>query len=670
MAEMCARAGRRALRPAARRAGWAAAGALAALGLAGLAGTVPASAQAAGPACGTPVVTGTTATVTCHYTGGAQYWTAPGNTPATFTVYGAQGGGQAGGLGARVTATLQVTAGTVYQVNVGQAGQVNAGAFGGGAAGGSGNHPGYGGGGASDVRSPAADGSYPLADRLLVAGGGGGAGAAGESCSETGSCSGVGSGAGGPADNGGASGGGALDPGCAIGDLGGGGGGGAGTLSGAGSGGGGGGTPPVDICGAVGGNGGSPGSSGGGSGGSGAAYATSDGSYSAGGGGGGGGYYGGGGGGSSAVDAYSYGGGGGGGGGSSYPSTAAITDGVSAPDDAPNGEVIITYPVAGPPSSLTAVGSGGGIVELAWDAPIGDQCPNTRYDIYDGTSPGGENYSSPVTPVSEAPTFYQNGVPVSYGAEVTVSAGTTYYFTVESVCNGINSQPSNEASTISGQAPAITSAASAVFTVGRSGSVTVTTTGSPAPSLTESGALPGGVTFADNGDGTATLAGTPAAGTGGVYPITITASNGVSPDATQTFTLYVDSCDLSHASSLSGCSLAGANLAGLNLSGDNLSGDNLTSANLSGANLRNDNLTSANLSGTNLSGANLSGANLKNATLTTADLTGANLTMTNLKGATGMSTALLTGVTWNRTKCPDNTVSNNDGGTCLNDLNP
>ena len=47
------------------------------------------------------------------------------------------------------------------------------------------------------------------------------------------------------------------------------------------------------------------------------------------------------------------------------------------------------------------------------------------------------------------------------------------------------------------------------------------------------------MTFVDNGDGTATLAGTPAAGTGGTYPLTITAANGVSPDATQSFTLTI-----------------------------------------------------------------------------------------------------------------------------------
>ena len=37
-------------------------------------------------------------------------------------------------------------------------------------------------------------------------------------------------------------------------------------------------------------------------------------------------------------------------------------------------------------------------------------------------------------------------------------------------------------------------------------------------SISETGTLPTGLTFTDNGDGTATIAGTPAAGTGGTYP--------------------------------------------------------------------------------------------------------------------------------------------------------
>ena len=60
------------------------------------------------------------------------------------------------------------------------------------------------------------------------------------------------------------------------------------------------------------------------------------------------------------------------------------------------------------------------------------------------------------------------------------------------------------------------------------------------PSIVHSGALPAGVTFVDNANGTATLAGTPGAGTGGQYPITFTAANGIAPDAVQNFTLTVN----------------------------------------------------------------------------------------------------------------------------------
>jgi hypothetical protein len=88
-------------------------------------------------------------------------------------------------------------------------------------------------------------------------------------------------------------------------------------------------------------------------------------------------------------------------------------------------------------------------------------------------------------------------------------------------------------------APAITSDATATFQVGKVGSFSVTATGVPAPSLSTEGALPSGVGFTDNGDGTASLSGMPALGTEGSYPITIKASNGESPDATQGFTLTV-----------------------------------------------------------------------------------------------------------------------------------
>jgi hypothetical protein len=88
------------------------------------------------------------------------------------------------------------------------------------------------------------------------------------------------------------------------------------------------------------------------------------------------------------------------------------------------------------------------------------------------------------------------------------------------------------------QAPAITSAAGATFTLGSAGSFTVTTTGYPMAALSESGKLPGGVAFVDNHNGTATLSGTPTAT--GVCTLTVDAANGVSPAAAQTFTLAVD----------------------------------------------------------------------------------------------------------------------------------
>jgi hypothetical protein len=88
------------------------------------------------------------------------------------------------------------------------------------------------------------------------------------------------------------------------------------------------------------------------------------------------------------------------------------------------------------------------------------------------------------------------------------------------------------------QAPSITSTNSKVATVGGSFSFTVKTTGSPTPSLSEIGALPANLKLTDNGDGTATLSGTPAPGTGGVYPITIRAANAAGTTA-QSFTLTV-----------------------------------------------------------------------------------------------------------------------------------
>jgi outer membrane protein assembly factor BamB len=85
---------------------------------------------------------------------------------------------------------------------------------------------------------------------------------------------------------------------------------------------------------------------------------------------------------------------------------------------------------------------------------------------------------------------------------------------------------------------------------------------------------------------------------------------------------------------------------------------NLKGANLSGCYLPNANLSAANATGANLSGAYLAGADLSSANLTQANLRGAILTEANIAGAK-----------WLQTTCPDGTLSNNDGGTCVGHLN-
>jgi Putative Ig domain len=55
--------------------------------------------------------------------------------------------------------------------------------------------------------------------------------------------------------------------------------------------------------------------------------------------------------------------------------------------------------------------------------------------------------------------------------------------------------------------------------------LTISAAGHPVPAITESGLLPAGLTFTGNLNGTATIAGKPAAGSAGRYPIGITATN-------------------------------------------------------------------------------------------------------------------------------------------------
>jgi hypothetical protein len=488
---------------------------------------------------------------TYNATGSPQTYTVPGGvTTLTFTAYGAQGsaGCSSGGRGGSAQSNFTVTPGQVFTFAVGGEGSGGSGGYNGGGNGGAtaGSpigtcvNPGPGGGGgATDVRS----GGTTLADRVLVAGGGGGG------------SNGAGGDGGGLTGTNGTS---AMQY---------------DQPAGGGS----------QIAGGTGGAGfratGSPGliGQGGNGGGSGAP--------GAGGGGGGGGYYGGGGGGAD------YPGNGAGGGSGFGPAGTTFANGVQIG----SGKIVVSFtPVHVLTATVHATQTYGGTPTYAV----------TYSGFVDGDGPsaiGGSITCSSVTPtvpvgtpnvtgcsgltstkyyifydgqltVSPAPltatvsgTQVVGGTPAytaSYSAFVngdtpSVVTGTLSCTTSAtpsspvgdytiSNCSGLSSP--NYAITYAygnlavQRAATITSAPATTFTVGSPGSFTLTTGAAfpPATALTEQGTLPSGVTFIDNKNGTASLAGTPAIGTGATYPVSITATNGVNPPAVQPFTLTVN----------------------------------------------------------------------------------------------------------------------------------
>src|ERR1039458_6149976 len=98
------------------------------------------------------------------------------------------------------------------------------------------------------------------------------------------------------------------------------------------------------------------------------------------------------------------------------------------------------------------------------------------------------------------------------------NAATTGVYSISFTASNTAGSPATQTFTLTvNQSLSITSANNTTFTVGTAGSFTVTTSGFPTPSIGETGALPGGVTFVDNRNGTGTLSGTPTAS--GVYSI-------------------------------------------------------------------------------------------------------------------------------------------------------
>ncbi len=195
---------------------------------------------------------------------------------------------------------------------------------------------------------------------------------------------------------------------------------------------------------------------------------------------------------------------------------------------------------------------------LGWGASSGLP-PGAGYLVLRSTSSGG-----PYEKVSSG-TCQQATTLVSAALSCTdtgLTAGTTYYYEVEaafydvqslwvsapdaqfsgttSPAAGISATPTPAPSSTG--APAITSADSTSFFVNTGDSFQVTASGSPAPAFSNApfsgcspSTLPSGFTFSSAG----LLSGTPGADALGTYTVCVNAANGVSPNATQTFTLTV-----------------------------------------------------------------------------------------------------------------------------------
>lgn len=132
-----------------------------------------------------------------------------------------------------------------------------------------------------------------------------------------------------------------------------------------------------------------------------------------------------------------------------------------------------------------------------------------------------------------APTVTANGLPAGLVVDGTTVTGTPapgtggVHQVTFSATNGIGADATDTTTLTVEEAAAVAGPASVRLVTGLSGSVTYAATGFPVAALAVTGALPAGVTFVDNGDGTATLSGTPSSGAVGSYAVTVRAANGV-----------------------------------------------------------------------------------------------------------------------------------------------
>ena len=183
---------------------------------------------------------------------------------------------------------------------------------------------------------------------------------------------------------------------------------------------------------------------------------------------------------------------------------------------------VVPTAVPGAPTSVTAV-AGNGQATVSWTAPAYAGLPITGYSV---VSTSGHSCTTATT--SCVVTGLANGASVTFTVKATDADGT-----------GPASAPSNSVVPTSNTA-VITSGATVTIAAGKKLDFTVTTSGTPTPTVGESGIAP----WMTLTPGTRSAAGTakitgkgPASG--GTYTFTVEADNGVGPATMQPFTVHV-----------------------------------------------------------------------------------------------------------------------------------
>jgi hypothetical protein len=184
--------------------------------------------------------------------------------------------------------------------------------------------------------------------------------------------------------------------------------------------------------------------------------------------------------------------------------------------------------VVGTAPVFTSATSGSTGMRIPFDFTVVTTGDPTASLTYSGTLPPGL-------------TFTDNGDGTAHLTGIVPAGGNGTYPLTFTATNGIGSPVTQSFAltvTTTSSAPAITSSAADTETFGVPFSYTTTTNGYPAPTLTKTGTLPSGVTFTDNGDGTATIAGTAANSAAGSYPLNLKAKS-TAGTASQSFILTI-----------------------------------------------------------------------------------------------------------------------------------